>query len=107
MVSIKEIDDSKPVTFMDKMKKIATSKTIKKATNIVSGFSRYTFVGARTFGNLLWILTTSAFVLLLPLRRAIDVEQSIMEAEAQQNGMYPMGGNQVVESGSAYPPRPE
>jgi len=42
-------------------------------------------------GNVAWIAATSAIVVLLPLRRAIEVEQAIIEqefAEQQQRGGF-------------------
>jgi hypothetical protein len=67
-----------------------TRNRVSKAVFKVYGWG---LSGLTSVGNWLWIITTSTLILVFPARRAIEIEQAMLEQESSQRGISggPMG----------------
>ncbi|KAI0322422.1 mitochondrial import receptor subunit Tom22-domain-containing protein [Amylostereum chailletii] len=108
-VSLDSLDSEAPAdeSFFDRLAALrdivppSTRHSIAtKASNAASVVKRTTKIA----GNLVWIVTTSALLVGLPLALSLEGEAQIVEQEKQ---MLAQGGSQMLpggSSGSMYPP---
>lgn len=72
------------------LKDIVPPSTRRSIAHSFRTFSQYTFFSGRLFGNVVWVVTTSALLVGLPLMLAIEDEHRVVAQEkelmAQQQG---------------------
>ncbi|KAL9113145.1 MAG: hypothetical protein Q9227_002757 [Pyrenula ochraceoflavens] len=77
-----------------------TRANISTATNKLSSYTKTAFSFS---GKTLWVVSTSAMLLMIPFSLAVSQEQEIEQQEREQ-GMLREGASQMLQSGSAGAP---
>ncbi|KAI0269918.1 mitochondrial import translocase subunit Tom22 [Gloeopeniophorella convolvens] len=109
-VSLSSVDSDTPVdeSLLDRiaaLKDIVPPTTrhsiVSKISNTASAIKRTT----KFAGNVIWVVTTSALLIGLPLALILEDEAKVV---AQENEMLAQqqGAQQMVSGGSLYPPTP-
>ncbi|CAG8484142.1 19004_t:CDS:2 [Dentiscutata erythropus] len=85
------------------LRDIIPEETRDSITNNVSSIMRFGVNSARFLGNVFWVLTTSAIILIMPLALELEREHQIIQLENEQKAlMSGQSSNPYGQSSNPY-----